>query len=128
MDKSIYIDKFNEKIIELFTDLCMCFSGINEFKKIKSGLILFSNMEPKGPERIFRKNVSEKFRTQILEKNDDFFLKEATFDIHSTREEYWKDFIEQLKVVWTSIDDNNRDTIWKYFQILIILSDKCKIA
>jgi hypothetical protein len=121
----LYYDSFNSKALELFTDLSNSFPNLTEFKKLKTGLIMMSNIDVKSPERIFKKFISDKFRQQILSKDEEFFLKHNEYEIWSNRKDYWLDFISQIKDVWSTIDNDNKEIIWKYFHILIILSDKC---
>ena len=34
------------------------------------------------------------------------------------------DLIKQLKEHWSVIDEKNKEIIWKYFQVLVVLSEK----
>jgi hypothetical protein len=116
---------FNEKMLEFATDLCNVFPDVTEFKRFRSGVIMLQNVNPKTLETIFRTYVLLKYKDKILSKNEDFFLEHNEFEIHSQKTDYWLTLIEEIKKMWVNLDTDNKDTIWKYLQIMIILSEKC---
>lgn len=124
-NKDMFYDLFNEKVDEFFKDLIVAFPSISEFKRFKSGLTMLRNVDPKSPQSIFNNYIVSKYRDAMLNKDEDVFLK-TEFDIHSRRKEYWLEFIHQLQSIWKTLNDENKEVIWKYFHVLIILSDKCK--
>jgi hypothetical protein len=124
-NKNVYYELFNEKLDELFKDLIISFPDITEFKRFKSGLTLLRNVDPKSPQAIFNNYVITKFKEAILSKDDSFFLDNDDFGIVSARKDYWIEFINQLKLLWKTIDNDNKDVIWKYLHVLYVLSDKC---
>ena len=121
-----YYDIFNDKADEFFRDLVVTFPQITDFKTFKMGFTLLRNYDPKCPNKYFRQFVITKFRTAILSKDETFFLEEQSFGIEDDQKDYWVDCIQQLKYIWKTLDDHNKDIIWKYFQVMIILSDKCQ--
>jgi hypothetical protein len=121
----MFYDLFNDKVDEFFKDLITAFPHIQEFKKFKSGLTMLRNIDPKTPQSIFNSYVLSKYKEALLNKNECVFLDEQEFEVYSTRKEYWLEFINQLKSIWTTLDDENKQVIWKYFHVLIVLSDKC---
>jgi hypothetical protein len=126
MANDIYYEKFNEKTLELFNNLSDSFPDIVDFKKFKTGIIMMSNLEPKSAQRIFKLYISDKFREQILNKDEQFFLVEAKFDnCYIKRNDYWIDFINRIKTIWTTISLDEKEIIWKFLHILLLLSDKC---
>lgn len=133
-DKVIIYERFNQKAYELFSDLSTNFPNIAEFKKLKAGFLMISNMDVKLPEKVFKEYVSVKFRDYILTQNEEFFLQHDDYQVwsgtpnSSKSKDHWKDFINEIKAVWINLDKDNKDIIWKYFHILLILSDKCNTA
>jgi neutral trehalase len=123
--KTMLYERFNEKAYELFTDLSNNFPNIKQFRTIKSGILMMSSLDIKTPERVFKNFISEKFKTQILEKNDTFFLNHNEYKIEKGQEDEWNSFITEIKNIWPNLEQNNKDIIWKYFHILLVLSDKC---
>jgi hypothetical protein len=113
---------FNQKLLEFSRDLCDVFPSNSEFQKLQAGVVFLQNLEPKTLEKYFYKYFSSKFREQLLNKDERFFIEQ---DNYVTGEDYWKNLVNQLKEIWKSLSQENKDIIWKYFRILIVLSDKC---
>jgi hypothetical protein len=125
MSKQIFYDRFNENTEELIKDLMNAFPDApDQFKYFKSGFYMVRNLDPKTPQRIFDTYVSDKYRDYILTKDEAFFL---THDIEvNSHKDYWDEFINYIKGIWRTLDVENKEIIWKYFHVLLVLSDKCK--
>lgn len=128
----VYYNLFNEKVEEFFKDLIEGFPRtpqydvvVGEFKTLKSGFSLIKNVDIKTPQRVFRDYVLVNYRDKIVSKDDSFFLAQEDFPITSRRKEYWMDLISKIKQAWTIMDATTKDIIWKYFKLLVFLSDKC---
>jgi hypothetical protein len=126
MDHQPYYEIFNCKAEEFFKDLVITFPEISDFKKFKAGFTFLRNFDPKCPSEYFRQFVSNKYKDAVMSKDETFFLQEQHFGILEHQKDYWVNCINQLKNIWTTMDPTNKDIIWKYFQIMIILSDKCQ--
>lgn len=125
MNKEIYYILFNEKLNEFFTDIIAVFPDIKDFKTFKSGLSVLKNINVKSPQIIFNNHILNKFKEEIYKKDENFFLNEAEYDILSKETDYWLDFIKQIKNIWKTMSEENKEIVWKYLHILCILSDKC---
>ena len=58
---------------------------------------------------------------QILNRDEDFFLNS------NYKQDNHNDnliIIKKLKDYWKNINNNNRETIWKYLEVIITLSSK----
>ena len=124
-NKHIYHDLFNEKVDEFFKDLISAFPHLQEFISMKSCFTLVRNVDPKSPQTIFKNYVLHKYRDAILSKDEAFFMDTQTFEMWSSRKEYWGDFINHLKSIWKTLSKEEQETIWRYFHVLVVLSDKC---
>lgn len=128
-----YFTIFNQKADEFFKDLIDGFPKtpeynvvVGEFRTLRSGFTLLKNMDNKQPQRIFRDYIIETYRDKIANEDESFFLSKNDFEITSRRKEYWMDFIDKIKMAWAKMDDENKKIIWKYFRLLVALSDKCE--
>lgn len=126
---------FNEKLDEFLKDIINGFPKtqeyeniIAEFKTLKSGVNLMKNVDSTKPQEFFREYIVAKYRDIIIKEDEQFFLAQEDYNIVSKRMEYWMDFINKIKKAWRQMDNNTRVIIWKYFKVLIILSDKCDAA
>ena len=119
-----FYDVFNDKLVEFLKDLTSSFPHVDEFRKLKAGTMCIINIDPKKPRNVFHTMVADKYRASILAKDEQFFLSH-NYEAHKDE---WEDFIEELKRMWSGLDANNKDTIWKYFNLLLLISDKCTAA
>ena len=129
MAKQIFYEKFNEKCEEFMKDLIALFSQIEQFKYLRSGFNVVKNLDYKTPQKIFNSYISTTFKEQILNKDEDFFLTKTDYNIRNSssyKKEYWDEFIEYIRTIWKTLDNDNKDIIWKYFHILVVLNDKCQ--
>lgn len=125
-----YFNIFNQKADEFFKDLINGFPPeyeqvVVEIKTLKSGFNLLKNVDIKKPQQVFREYVVGTYREKIMSQDESFFMDKENYDITSKRKEYWMDFIDKIKIAWGSMDGDNKTIIWKYFKLLVILSDKC---
>ena len=110
-------------------DLIAVFSQIEQFKYLRSGFNVVKNLDYKTPQKIFNSYISTTFKEQILNKDEDFFLTKTDYNIRNSssyKKEYWDEFIEYIRTIWKTLDNDNKDIIWKYFHILVVLNDKCQ--
>jgi hypothetical protein len=125
--KLCYIRLFNEKVDEFFRDLILAFPEINAFRRFKSGLSLLRNINEKTPQKIFKEGMIDKYRRAMLEKDESVFLEgeyAMSKDYYEAYEQ-WDEFIDMMKKLWLTLDSENKETIWRYFHVMIVLSDKC---
>ena len=67
------------------------------------------------------------YRKKIMNKNEEYFLDNEKIEkvkenIRSNNLSLKKSL--NLKEKWNDLTNNNKDVIWKYFQVMIVLSEK----
>ena len=124
MAKNFCYDIFNEKLAEFFKDLTDSFPNVDEFKRLKSGSNMLMNIDPKKPRNLFNTYVVSRYKDSLLKKDETFFLTH-NYEVHSDNHEHWDSFIIEVKKIWKSLNNENKEIIWTYFKVLILLSDKC---
>ena len=65
---------FNSKIIEFLNDLIKIFPDDNDFKMYKNGISLVKLADEKKPLQLYKLFVNDKYKENILTKNEEFFL------------------------------------------------------
>lgn len=125
MASNVFYERFNEQSYDFMKELSNTFPQIQEFGTFKNALNLVRNVNVKKPQEFFQNFISANYKDVLLNKDESFFLQEEKFGLSDTKE-YWYDFIKKLKQIWTTLSDENKEVIWKYFHVLIILSDKCE--
>jgi hypothetical protein len=122
--KHSYIDLFNSKVEEFIHELNTSFPEVRQFASFKTGFSLMRNIDHTKPVSIFHTYVYDTYKDYIKTKNESFFLSNA-YDLSSTsHSDYWQEFIDNIRAVWKQLDSDEKDVIWKYFHILIVLDEK----
>lgn len=123
-------DTFNKNLERFLADLISNFNDIQEFKQLKTGIIFTKSINEKTPERLFRKNIVDNFRKQIVLQDENFFLNQNTYSCIDDEEFKKVDNIQfntlfkKLSDIWITLSNDNKDKIWKWIKVLIVLSDK----
>lgn len=124
--KTIFVNLFNEKAEEFCKDLVTTFPEVAEFRKLKSSLLLLKNVDERKPREFFNKYVGAQFKQQILAKDETFFINEVQNHVQGGLDNsQWQSVISLIHDLWGTLSNDNRENIWKYFQVLIAINDKC---
>jgi hypothetical protein len=121
---AVYFDLFNSKAEEFIKELTTSFPDIKQFQTFRSGFSLLKNLDNKKPQDIFNTYVYIEYKDYILKRNEEFFLHNVV-EFESTRKDQWLEFIANIRNIWKTLDEDNKDVIWKYFQVLVTLNEKC---
>jgi len=117
---------FNKKATEFLADLIQAYPEIEHFKTLKGAFTLLKNVSEDTPLRMFRTNVLSKYKKQIEDRDEQFFLQRDDYDEDimqiTTHIEYWKDFITNLKNLWKSMTPDNKDAIWNHLSFLTVIA------
>ena len=130
-DKLAFYRLFNKHADEFCKDLVATFPEVSEFKQLKSALILVKNLDERKPRDVFSQFLTCDIRNSILTKDESFFMTEVHHHKHimNNVEELdssqWDDVVDTLRELWSTLDEGNKESIWKYFHVLIAVSDKC---
>jgi hypothetical protein len=127
-----YYEIFNNKLTNFIDDLIIVFPNDNDFKLFKNTINLVKLANNKLLLKYFKLGVNEEFQNNILNKNENFFLDNnyrSVLDNSKISTVINKDnvndkLIEKLKEYWTQLNDDNIETVWNYFNILLQLSKK----
>ena len=100
----------------------------NELIHYYEQLVLLKKINMRKPVEIFYDKGVKPYISQIVNKDDYFFIKEAEKKIEETEENNKKQteltILEHIKCVWNIIDSEKKDAIWKYVRIICILSER----
>lgn len=126
------IKMFNKQIISLITELINYFND-NKMKILKEKILIVNSANPSLIIRLFFENVY-KYKDIIMEKDETFFLEQINEDNISKLYNKNKQLAEKnninimdvinLKDYWESLSSDDKDVIWKYLQVLIVLTEK----
>jgi hypothetical protein len=130
-DKLTFFRLFNKHADEFCRDLVSTFPEVSEFKQLKSALLLVKNLDERKPQEVFVKFLTQDIRNSILTKDEAFFLTEVHNHKHIIKHveevdgSQWDGIVDMLRELWGTLDESNKDVIWKYFHVLVAISDKC---
>jgi hypothetical protein len=125
MEDTKYFECFNTKLTEFISDLTTSFPNVKDLKPLKSGLSLAVTMDLKLPQRVFSQHLNETLENMILNKEETFLLEsdyKQIVDTHGID----VDIINTIKNIWKTLGDSDKEAIWKYLQVLVLLNKKCK--
>lgn len=122
------LSAFNQQLLNLSTNLSELFPEDPDLAFTKNSISIMKKNNPRKLQQMFNQYVS-KYKTEIMEKNTDFFLKKNIIkddlNLKNNQLDYAETIILNLKKYWSNIDFESRENIWKYFQVLVILNEKC---
>lgn len=114
---------FRENINKFIDQLTHIYPDDRDLVVYKDKIALYSKIDPRGMVEYFMSNIS-KFTVHIMERNDDFFLKDlAIKDV--TQNEKYHELYDKVRLLWIEgMDDNTKNTVWQYFIVFVTLGAK----
>lgn len=120
-----YLEKFNNTFNEFIDDIINLFPKDADLRMYKNMLLAALCVNDQVLITLFKESVVEKYGPQLLAKDESFFLNHD-YSEYTMNEEYHA-IINKIRSYWSSMNEENRNTIWKYFKVLILLSKKIVI-
>lgn len=122
------IDVFNNKLTEFSKDLCFIFPTVSDFHIFQAACEWSICIDKKSPQCFFHTLVVKPFKDKILKKDESFFQNESYEEYNEYIKHYGHDLniIQKIKKIWQTLDESNKEIIWKYLHVLLCLSIKCK--
>jgi hypothetical protein len=130
----IYIESFNNKLQEFLVDLSETFPELKDIRMLKSSFVMVKNINPRLPQKVFNEHIAREFDQKIRNRDENFFLEYNYEDIVENVSKIGGvqgnavqalDFVGQLKRVWRDLTEENKDVVWKYMTVLLVLNEKC---
>ena len=111
---------FNEKMYEFIDDIVTSFPSEVEFQTFRTMLDMSVAFSVKLPQEMFNTCVAIPYESEILNENEIFFLRE-TYDPQYTD----INIVNKLKALWKQLDAKEKQFIWKYMKVLVVLNKRC---
>jgi CTP synthase (UTP-ammonia lyase) len=122
MDPKIVL--FTRKLDEFVDALASTFPEIPDFNILRTTMRLGLN-KSSLPFDTFIRHVYVPYAEQIAKKDERFFLNEDYTQQMSDAVLTDMNIVDKLKGVWKSLDEDNKNVIWQYLQVLVVLAGKC---
>jgi hypothetical protein len=117
---------FNNQLLNFTNIISERFPLVKELRVASTGLSTLNKINPKKPMEMFLL-YTYKYREQILNRDEVGLL---TADInndlkqHDIDDENSNQLIITLRNNWKDLTDEEKDNIWKHFEVLIKLTDR----
>lgn len=118
-----YLELFNAKFREFVSDLVKVFPEDSELKLLQKSIALILVVDERLILNIYRDRVLIPFGDKLMERNEEFFLENNYQEIQKEVEDGAR-IIEKVKGFWKTLDDTNKEVVWKYLLVLLMLCKK----
>lgn len=107
------IDKFVNQLINIYPD-------DKDLKIYRDKVNAFASINPRGMVEYFMSNV-QPYVAHIMERNEDFFLKDLNPDNVIENQKY-RILFDKIKLLWEGgMTDDTKQTVWQYFTVFVTL-------
>jgi hypothetical protein len=114
-----FLGKFNSTFQDFMQDLLTAFPNDAEFKMYQMAICGALMLNDRCIVNVFKEQVLLPYEDKILAKDEGFFLQNE-YEEHSDSIA----IVEKLKGSWSSLSPADRETIWKYFHVLLKLAKR----
>ena len=121
------LSRFNTQIKNLNNDLINLYPEYEHLEDFQTKFDLLIKCNPRLSHKYFVETVYP-YKDKILSKDADFFIKKDYEDDVSKidmNNSWTLDRVLDMKKIWTTLSDDNKDIVWMYFKVLIKLSELC---
>lgn len=118
-----YLTQFNDTLLELINDLIRVFPQDGDFRMYKLALQAAIIADSNLVHEVFRDRVCRQFGDKVLARDEDFFINNNYNDMKDEFSQA-EQLIQKLKSCWITLTPDQRDIIWKYFRVLVLLDRK----
>lgn len=132
------LGRFLRQLNSLSDVLLMLYPDNKYFVKAKNYLEIGISANPRLVHTLFSEHVM-KFKDEILEQKDSFFMqycqdKEKREELQAQNSDLMSKYnvktdvvdtiLEQCGQLWTQLEAEQQNTIWKYLKVLVVLSER----
>lgn len=115
-----FVEVFNGKFAELLDDLTALFGDDADLTLLRTGFAIARAAAKDSAWRVFREQVEIPFGKKVLKRDESFFL---TFDV-ADGDANALAIVGRVRRAWKDMSPENKDAIWKYFALLVQISQR----
>ena len=121
------LNAFTSQMESFSKEICDLYPNDADLRLGHNMIILLKKTNPRKLLQFYDNYVLD-YRDQIDNKNEDFFIDHDFSDVadKNRNEKMTFNLVNKIKEYWKDLSDSNKETTWKYFQVLNKLSDKLK--
>lgn len=113
-----YLAKFNETFEEFLADMIRAFPDDADLRMYQVALGAALMLSPRKLFDSFYKHVVVPYEAFIMARDEQFFLNTTYNQVRK------HDVVDKIKKMWHEMSGKDRDIVWKYFKLLVLLSRK----
>lgn len=118
MSKQVYQKAFIQQLLNFVTEFYQTYPELVELKKAKAQLEVICSLNHTMVINTFMKYANE-YEEKISNKDETFFM-----NFEDIQNEDAMDIIKIIKDLWKDMTPNNKESVWKYLQVLIKIGKK----
>ncbi len=119
MSKKMFIEAFYSQFGEFLKELSKMYPEDKDFPAFASNLSIMKYMNPMYPVNFVKTDVVDKYKEQILSKDESFFL-----NSEEIKQSADIDIVYKLKSYITEMSPENKDVVWSYIEIITKITMK----
>ena len=118
-----YLEQFNNTFLELIDDLIRVFPSDSDFRMYRLAIQGATLANQEIVQNMFHERVGLIYGDRILAKDEAFFIQNEYKDMKDEFSQA-EQLIEKLKVSWQILTTDQRNIVWKYMRLIILLDRK----
>jgi len=113
MSKKMFIEAFYSQFGEFLKELSKMYPEDKDFPAFASNLSMMKYMNPMYPVNFVKTDVVDKYKDQILSRDESFFL-----NSEEIKQSADIDIVYKLKSYIKEMSPENKDVVWAYIEII----------
>ena len=114
---------FRDNINKFVDQLTRIYPNDRDLYIYRDKVALYAKVDPRGMVEYFMENIG-RYTRHIMEKNEDFFLKDLAIE-EVTQKQNYRELFDKVRGLWLDgMSMETKNTVWQYFVVFITLGAK----
>ena len=114
---------FRDNINKFVDQLTRIYPNDRDLHIYKDKVALYAKVDPRGMVEYFMHNIG-RYTQHIMERNEDFFLKDLAIE-EVTQKEKYRELFDKVRGLWLDgMSMETKNTVWQYFIVFVTLGAK----
>ena len=114
---------FRDNINKFVDQLTRIYQDDRDLHIYKDKVALYAKVDPRCMVEYFMENIGS-YTRHIMQRNEDFFLKDLAID-EVTQKEKYRELFDKVRGLWLEgMTPETKNTVWQYFVVFVTLGAK----
>ena len=114
---------FRDNINKFVDQLTRIYPDDRDLHIYKDKVALYAKVDPRCMVEYFMENIGS-YTRHIMQRNEDFFLKDLAID-EVTQKEKYRELFDKVRGLWLEgMTPETKNTVWQYFVVFVTLGAK----